>query len=90
MKEGRAAQFADRVLHTEAYNQFPMYEKWSGFESEFRSLFLPPNRDVDAANRLESTAFYQGKRTIEEYLNEFRYLVDEAGYQEGLGIVMKF
>ena len=90
MKEGCAAQFSDRILRTEAYNQFPMYETWSAFEREFTSLFLPPHRDVDAANRLESTAFYQGKRTVEEYLDEFRYLIDEAGYQEGLGIVMKF
>ena len=90
MKEGRAAQFADRCLRTEAYNQFPMFETWSHFEAEFTTQFLPPHRDIDAANRLESTSFYQGKRSVEEYLDEFRYLVDQAGYEEGLGIVMKF
>jgi hypothetical protein len=90
MKEGRAAQFSDRVLRREAYDQFPMFATWSDFEREFTTQFLPPHRNVDAANRLESTSFYQGKRTVEEYLDEFRYLIDEAGYEEGLGVVMKF
>ena len=90
MKEGRAAQFSDRILRKESYDCFPAYESWSAFEHEFITLFLPPHRNVDAANRLESTTFYQGKRTVEEYLDEFRYLIDEAGYEEGLGIVMKF
>jgi len=90
MKEGRAAQFSDRVLRKEAYDRAPMFATWSDFEKEFTTQFLPPHRNVDAANRLESTSFYQGKRTVEEYLDEFRYLVDEAGYEEGLGLVMKF
>ena len=90
MKEGRASQFSDRILRKESYNQFPTYESWSAFEREFATLFLPPHRNVDAANRLESNTFYQGKRSVEEYLDEFLYLVDEAGYEEGLGIVMKF
>ena len=90
MKEGHTAQFSDRVLRREAYDHFPMFDTWEAFEREFTTQFLPPHRNIDAANRLESTAFYQGKRTIEEYLDDFRYLVDEAGYTEGLGIVMKF
>ena len=90
MKEGRAAQFSDRVLRREAHDRIPMFATWSDFEREFTTQFLPPHRNVEAANRLESTSFYQGKRTVEEYLDEFLYLVDEAGYEEGLGVVMKF
>ena len=41
MKEGRAAQFTDRVLHKESYDHFPMYESWLAFEREFVTLFLP-------------------------------------------------
>ena len=90
MKEGRAAQFSDRVLRKEASDGFPAFNTWADFEHEFTTQFLPPHHNVDAANRLESTSFYQGKRSVEEYLDEFRYLIDEAGYAEGLGIVMKF
>ena len=90
MKGGHAAQFSDRVLRKEAYDQFPMFSTWADFEREFTLQFLPPHRNVDAANRLESTSFYQGKRSVKEYLDEFCYLIDEAGYEEGLGIVMKF
>ena len=46
MKEGRAAQFSDRVLRREAYDQFSMFATWSDFEREFTSQFLPPHRNV--------------------------------------------
>jgi hypothetical protein len=39
---------------------------------------------------LESDRFYQGKRTVNEYLDEFKALVRRSGYKEKLGIVIKF
>ena len=40
--------------------------------------------------KLETSSYYQGKRSIDEYVDEFWELVDQARYKEGLAIVVKF
>ena len=41
-------------------------------------------------NKLEGTAYYQGRRPVDEYIDQFEELVMAAGYVEGCVIVMKF
>jgi hypothetical protein len=43
-----------------------------------------------ALTKLESTCYYQGWKVVDDYINEFSELVDEAGYTDSLSIVMKF
>jgi hypothetical protein len=90
MKDGRAANLANRVLHTEARTRRPFYENWAAFEEAFKTAFCPQNEAVMAMNKLESTKYYQGRTTVEEYIDEFSSLIAEAGYYDGQAIVMKF
>jgi hypothetical protein len=39
--------------------------------------------------KLKSTCYYQGRK-VDDYIDEFLELIDEAGYTNGLSIVMKF
>ena len=41
-------------------------------------------------NRLESHQYYQGKHSVDEYIDEFEELIEKAEYTDGLAIVMKF
>jgi hypothetical protein len=43
-----------------------------------------------ALMRLESDRYYQGKRNVEAYIDEFKDLVDLSGYTDPIAIVLKF
>ena len=40
--------------------------------------------------KLESTRYYQGRQSVDDYIGKFSELVEEAGYSDGLSIVMTF
>jgi hypothetical protein len=57
---------------------------------DFVSKFCPKNEATVALTKLESTRYYQGRKSVDDYIDEFSELVEEAGYSNGLSIVMKF
>jgi hypothetical protein len=90
MKADRAATFADRALRHEAkFGQY-RYSVWSLFRAVFVENFCPENEATTALMRLESDRYFQGRRTVEAYIDEFETLVDLSGYTEALVIVLKF
>jgi hypothetical protein len=52
--------------------------------------FLPKNEVQRALTQLETTLYHQDGQPMDEYIDEFRDLIDQAGYREGLAVVMKF
>jgi len=43
-----------------------------------------------ALTKLKSACYYQGWKALDDYIDEFLELVDEAGYTDSLSIMMKF
>jgi Retrotransposon gag protein/Zinc knuckle len=78
------------VLREEAHSEVPKFGDWSEFRRTFIEEFCPKHETRLAVTRLETTEYYQRQRSVDDYLDEFRELVEQAGYKEGLAIVMKF
>lgn len=90
MKSGRASLFADRVLRHHAKHGSMPYADWAAFRMEFVESFCPRNEAQHALTRLETDEYHQGQRSVDEYTDEFKDLVELAGYTDGLVIVIKY
>ena len=58
--------------------------------NKFQKDFCLAHADVAAINKLESTAYYQKTRLVDNYLDEFLDLVMEVGYTDLKITVVKF
>jgi Retrotransposon gag protein/Zinc knuckle len=78
------------MMRFEARVGSPKFADWNEFRKTFVAEFCPKNETQMALAKLETPSFYQSRRTVDEYVDEFRDLIDTAGYKEGLAIVIKF
>jgi Retrotransposon gag protein len=90
MKSGCAATFADRVLRHETRSVTPRFASWVPFRAAFVDSFCPENESTFALMRLESDCYFQSKRSVDAYVDEFEDLIDLSGYSDPLAIVIKF
>jgi hypothetical protein len=93
MNQGRAQKWANRVYHWEAVPanvSNPHFIDWDDFRSHFRTEFFPLHSDVVVTNKLEGTSYFQGRRTVDNYLDDFRDLISDSGYADPKTIVVKF
>jgi hypothetical protein len=89
-KGGHAASFAERILRQEMQSGKMCFTSWHNFTEEFAATFCPENKVTTALMRLESNWYYQGKRNVEAYIDEFKDLVDLSGYTDPIAIILKF
>jgi hypothetical protein len=68
----------------------PKFNTWDEFRSAFIAKFWPKNETGLALARLETEKYYQGKQSVDEYVDEFKELIEKAGYDQGLAIIVKF
>jgi len=93
MKAGQAAKWSAHVFQWEEQPENVGYHKfvdWEDFQDEFKREFCPVYADSAAINRLESIAYFQKSRSVDEYLDEFQDLIMEASHSDPKTIVMKF
>jgi hypothetical protein len=90
MKEGRALRYAQKTLRQlDARRSYP-WKNLAEFEKDFARLFYPLAEDSDARLKLEGNEYYQGRRTVDDYVDEFEDLVDRGGLTDKFAIVLKF
>ena len=68
----------------------PHFVDWDDFRSRFRTEFFPLHLDAVATNKLEGTSYFQNRRAVDDYLDEFRDLISNSGYSDPKTIVVKF
>src|SRR6267378_1801684 len=90
MKDGRAARWAAREFELEATSGLLRFDDWAHFEKEFHKEFMPLNKEVDAVNVLETSAYHQGRKSVNDYLDGFRDLIHNSRYTNPKTIVVKF
>src|SRR6266436_80078 len=73
-----------------ASDDLPAFFSWRDFEKDFSAKFCLKNEATAALTKLEFTCYYQGRKAVDDYIDEFSELVDEARYTDSLSIVMKF
>jgi hypothetical protein len=89
-KSGRAATFADRTLRAESKRGGPNYATWADFEAEFRSTFCLKNEATTSLMCLELERYFQGRQTMDMYVDELSDLINLSGYSDPLAFVIKF
>jgi hypothetical protein len=84
MKAGRASLYTDRVLWYKAKNGVPWYLSWFAFWEDFVKTFCPKSEAQRALTQLETAEYHQGRQTVDKYTDEFRDLIELAGYTDRL------
>ena len=75
MKYGRAQKWTARIFRWEQQPENSTSNRfldWEDFRDEFRKEFTPAHSDSLAINHLESTAYYQKGRSLDDYTDEFQ------------------
>jgi len=90
MQTGRAGRWATWEFDYQARNGTFRFANRSAFTGEFQKEFMPPKAEDEVIGRLATDHYFQGKRTVGEYLDQFRDLVEDSGYTDLKTIVVKF
>jgi len=89
-KDGCAAKWSENLFHQEADTGIFPIRSWTDFEQQFWSQFFLVNAEADAINTLEGSSYYQGNRTVDDYLDSFLILASDARYTDSWTLVVKF
>src|ERR1700675_3759798 len=90
MNSGCAAVFAQRLLRTETeLGTFP-FPSLRSFLKHFEQEFCPENERAVALTTLVSGGYYQGGKSINEYIDDFKELINLAGASDAALNVMNF
>ena len=89
-KDGCAAKWSENLFCQEANTGIFPIQSWTDFEQQFWSQFFPVNAEADAINTLEGSSYYQGNRTVDDYLDSFLILASDTRYTDPQTLVVKF
>jgi len=81
-KDGHAVKWFENLFRQEVDTGIFPIQSWVNFEQQFWSQFFLVNAEADAINALEGSLYYQGNRTVDNYLDSFLILASDAGYTD--------
>jgi len=90
MKAGHAGHWANHEFEHKAKSRHLRFINWVDFEEEFQKDFMPLDSEAAAVNVLETTSYFQGRRSVDDYLDQFKDLIEDSGYSDPKMIVVKF
>src|SRR3981189_3229304 len=90
MSLGRAAKFSARVMRHLSNTSTPLFADFAAFKRYFVTNFCPVDEEMTAALALHDDQYFQGKRSVDEYVDEFTDLLEDAGMSDGLNVVLMF
>jgi hypothetical protein len=93
MSRDRAQRWVTRIYDWEmlpANTGVNYFIDWDDFRASFRKEFFPLHAEAVATNVLEGTTYFQGSRSVDDYLDDFRDLILESGYTSSKTVVVKF
>jgi hypothetical protein len=82
--------FAKHIVRQETETGKMVFTSWTKFMDEFGSIFCPENKATTVLMTLISDQYFQGKRNVDAYTDEFRELIVLSGYTDPIAIVLKF
>jgi hypothetical protein len=82
--------FAKRIIRQKMKTGKMVFTSWTEFTDEFELIFCPENEATTVLMTLESDRYFQGKRNVDAYTDEFRELVALSGYTDPIAVVLKF
>ena len=89
-KDERAVKWSENLFRQEADTGIFLIRFWTDFKQQFQSQFFLVNAEADAINTLEGSSYYQGNRTVDDYLDSFLILASDARYTDPRTLVVKF
>ena len=90
MKTGRAGCWVTCEFELEVKTSRLRFLNWLDFEDEFQKDFMLLDSEAAAINVLETTAYFQGKRMVDDYLDQFQDLIYDSRYTNPKTVVVKF
>jgi len=72
MKAGCAGCWATHEFEHKVKSGHLRFIDWVDFEEEFRKDFMPLDSEAAAVNVLETASYFQGRRSVDDYLDQFK------------------
>ena len=89
MNSERAYTYAERIMRLFDSGVEP-FTSWEDFRAHFTKEFFPLTEKEDAINMLFSKRYFQGTRSVDEYVDAFNEIIYQAGHTDGLAITSYF
>ena len=89
MKTGYANRWTTHEFEHKTKTSHLCFIDWLDFEEECQKDFLLLDAEVPAINTLETSTYFQGKCSVNDYLNTFKDLIEDLEYSgSGTTVVM--